>query len=80
MAQQAPTLVSGRLLLESATIVLAALTVLCAFAIKTEAGRSCAVPFAALASASLSAAPTRPVTASDPAPETLFRDALLLGD
>lgn len=72
MTQQAPTLVSGRLLLEGATIVLAALTALSAFAIKTEAARTCAVPQVA--------APAQLATASDPDPETLFRDALMLGD
>ncbi|GAB6845342.1 hypothetical protein HNR00_004058 [Methylorubrum rhodinum] len=71
MARQAPTLVSGRMLLESTAIVLAALLALVAFATRSDAGRSCAAPTRIV---------ERPMAASGPEPETIFRDALLLGD
>lgn len=71
MARQAPTLVSGQILLESTAIFLAALLALAAFATRSDAGRSCTVP----------ARLVEPPAAADSAePVTDFRDALLLGD
>lgn len=71
MARQTPTLVSGQTLLESTAIFLAALLALAAFATRSDAGRSCAVPTRIV---------ERPVATVSAGPEIDFRDALLLGD
>lgn len=70
MARQAPTLVSGQILLESTAVFLAALLALVAFATRSDAGRSCPIP----------AHLVEPPAAAGADPETDFRDALLLGD
>lgn len=71
MARQAPTLVSGQTLLESTAIFLAALLALAAFATRSDAARSCAIPVHRV---------DPPAAAAGADPEIDFREALLLGD